>query len=395
MFSGRTAWDLRRSRLAALLASRRAEGAELLDLTETNPTRVGIACPPHLLEPLIQAAALRYEPEPAGLLSAREAVAADYHRRGYDVSPKRIVLTASTSEAYAFLFKLLCDPGDEVLVPRPSYPLFEYLAGLESVAVRPYPLDYDGRWHLSPGGVREAAGERTRAVVVVHPNNPTGSFLKEEEAQGLESLCAEGGWALISDEVFADYAFREDPERARSVARDGEVLAFALGGLSKSCGLPQLKLAWIAVSGPRERREAALARLEVVADTYLSVGTPVQLALPRLLQQRAELQRPIVERVAGNLDLLRERATGSPATLLDAEGGWSAVLRVPAVASEEDWALTLLDEDGVLVHPGYFFDFAQEAFLVLSLLPPPATFRRGVERLLRRLGEGPGATPVL
>ena len=312
-------------------------------------------------------------------------MAADYARRGVDVDPGHIVLTASSSEAYALLFKLLADPGDHVLVPRPSYPLFEYLARLESVEPVPYPLSYDGEWHLPADAVESALTPRTRAVVVVSPNNPTGSFLKRDEADALAALCARHGLALIADEVFADYAFAHDARRAPSLAAGGEALAFALGGLSKSCGLPQLKLGWIAASGPAPLREQALSRLEVVADTYLSVGTPVQVAAPVLLARRAELQDPIAARARSNLDSLRAALAGSSATVLQAEGGWSAVLQVPATRSEEEWATALLEEDAVIVHPGFFFDFAREAYLVLSLLPPPHVFVEGVARLRERL----------
>jgi aspartate/methionine/tyrosine aminotransferase len=388
VFSSRTAWDRRLGTLARRLAERRASGGEVLDLTETNPTRAGLLCPPAVLALLGDERARDYDPAPQGSAAAREAVATDYARRGFSVEAGRIVLTASTSEAYALLFKLLCDPGDDVLVPRPSYPLFEYLATLESVTPLHYPLDYDGQWHLAIDAVAAAATPRTRAVVVVSPNNPTGSFLKREEAQRLRHLCAARGWAVISDEVFADFALREDARRPPSMAEDSAALTFALGGLSKSCGLPQLKLAWIAVAGEDEPRDEALARLEVIADTYLSVSTPVQLAAPAILARGDELRRPIAERIAGNVALLRELAAGSAATLLDVEGGWSAVLRVPAIWPDEQWALTLLERDGVLVHPGYFFDFAQEAFLVLSTLTDPQVFAEGVRRLLARVEAG-------
>jgi alanine-synthesizing transaminase len=383
MFSARTGWDLTPNRLSSLLEARRKRGEPVLDLTETNPTRVGIAYPPDVLAPLAHPGALRYEPSPRGLASAREAVAADQGLRGVPVDPGRIFLTASTSEAYAWLFKLLCDPGDAVLVPRPSYPLFSYLARLESVDVLPYALSYDGQWHLSVDAVREALGARVRAVVVVSPNNPTGSYLKRAEADTLLALCAERGLAVISDEVFADYAFAPDPRRLASLARDGPALTFSLGGLSKSCGLPQLKLAWIAVSGPEQWRAPAMERLEVVADTYLSVSTPVQRAAAALLPRRPELQRPITERVDANRNALRRRlGPGAPVTMLDAEGGWSAVLQVPATRTEDEIVARLLEEHGVLVHPGYFFDFPREAFLVLSLLPPPGTFADAVDRIL-------------
>jgi alanine-synthesizing transaminase len=382
VFSSRTRWDLRANRLSRALAARRAAGAPVLDLTESNPTRAGLHYPADLLAPLADPESLRYEPVPAGLDEARRAVAADYRRRGFDVAADRILLTASTSEAYAFLFKLLCDPGEVVLVPRPSYPLFEFLARAESARVERYPLAYDGEWHLQASALESSLTPDTRAVVVVNPNNPTGSFLKRDEAAALHALCAERRLALIADEVFSDYAFGEDARRVASFAEDGPALAFSLGGLSKSCGLPQLKLGWIAVSGPALLREEAMARLEIVADTYLSVGTPVQRAAPRLLARLLELQGPIAARVRGNLDALRERAEGSRATLLRVEGGWYAVLQVPSTIPEEDRACRLLEERGVLVHPGFFFDFEREAHLVLSLLPPAATFLPAIEAIL-------------
>lgn len=386
MFSARTRWDLEPNRLDLILRDKRTAGEIVLDLTESNPTQAGIDYPADLVALLADPAGLRYEPAPFGLARAREAVAADFARRGSPVDASRVVLTASTSEAYAFLFKLLCDPGDEVLVPRPGYPLFDYLAGLESVRPVAYPFAHDGEWHLDLAALRERATAKTRALVVVSPNNPTGAFLKKTELLALEAFCAERGLALVADEVFADYAFREDPGRAGSVARDGNALAFALGGLSKSCGLPQLKLAWIAVTGPAAIREQALARLEVVSDTFLSVGTPVQRALPALLARRAELQRPLADRVAENLEALRRRLPpGCPASLLEPEGGWYAVLRVPATVPEAERVERLLGERNVLVHPGYFFDFPHEAYLVLSLLPRPRTFDAGVARILGTL----------
>jgi hypothetical protein len=381
VFSARTRWDRTANRLARLLDEKRRAGAPLIDLTESNPTRAGLPYPGDLLAPLADPAGRRYDPKPAGLLEARRAVALDYARRGVPLDPARLLLTASTSEAYALLFKLLCDPGDQVAVPRPSYPLFDFLARLESVDVVRYPLRYDAAWSVDLDALRAAVTGRTRAVVVVHPNNPTGSFLKRAEAEALLALCAEHGLALIADEVFADYAIGPDASRSGSFAADGPALAFALGGLSKSCGLPQLKLAWVAVAGPERLRDEALGRLEIVADTYLSVGTPVQRSAAALLARRAELQRPIAERLRRNLERLRRAVAGSPATLLAVEGGWYAVVQVPRTVSEEERVLRLLERHDVLVHPGYFFDFESEAFLVLSLLAAPDAFAAGLARL--------------
>ena len=383
MFSERARFDRRENRLAERLAARRAAGGAILDLTQSNPTRAGLLPPLDLLASLAEEAGRHYDPTPFGLRAAREAVARDFEARGLRLDADRVVLHASTSEAYGFLFKLLCDPGDEVLVPRPGYPLFDFLARLESVDVRRYTLAFDGEWHLDAGALAAAIGSRTRAIVVVSPGNPTGAYLKTDELARLDALCAERGIALVSDEVFADFPLRADARRAPGAARDGSALAFSLGGVSKSCGLPQLKLAWTAVTGPESLRREALARLEIVADTYLPVATPVQVAAPALLARKAELQAPIRARVARNLEALRGAlAPSSPATLLEPEGGWSAVLRVPATCGEEERALRLLGTHGVLVHPGYFFDFPGEAYLVLSLLPPPAEFDAGVSRVL-------------
>ncbi len=383
MFSKRTHWNQTVNRLSALLARKRSGGARILDLTLSNPTEAGLVCDPTVLAELSDPRSLRYEPEPLGALAAREAVARDYGRRGALVDPDRVLLTASTSEAYAILFKLLCDPGDNVLVPRPSYPLFEFLVTLEGVERRAYLLDYDGRWHLSVDSFSQQTDVRTRAVVVVNPNNPTGSFLDEAEAAALLDLCAATGLAVVSDEVFADFAFAPDPGRRVTLAGDGPALTFSLGGLSKACGLPQLKLGWIVVSGPPELRRQALERLEVIADTFLSVNTPVQRAAPGLLARVTELQSPIHDRLTGNLSTLRAAVMRRPeVSLLDAQGGWYAVLRLPATVREEARVLALLAERDVLVHPGYFFDFPQEAFVVVSLLPRPEDFAAGVWRLL-------------
>ena len=385
MFSARTGWTRALNRLSAAVAARRRSGAPLLDLTETNPTRAGLRAPADVLAALADPAALAYEPDPQGRPAAREAIAKDARRRGTDIDPDRLLLTASTSEAYAFAFKLLCDPGDTILVPRPSYPLFEYLAGLESVHVEPYALRYDGTWHVDLADLAAAFTARTRAVVAVSPNNPTGSFVKTAEAEALRSLAARHEAAILSDEVFADFPLRDDPGRARTLLADGPALTLCLGGLSKSCGLPQVKLAWMAIAGPAAARAEARARLEVVADTYLSVSTPVQQAAPAILARTEELQAPIRKRIQANLEAVRTAAAGTPATVLDVEGGWSAVLHVPATRSEDDWVIALAEQDGVLVHPGYFFDFPREAYLVLSLLPPEAEFAQGVARIVERV----------
>jgi len=385
VFSSRLDWSQRPNRLSTLLAEKRQAGAALLDLTESNPTRVDLAYPQaEILAALADASAVRYDPSPRGLRSAREAVAAYYRDRGTPISAGNVLLTASTSEAYAYLFKLLANPGDQVLAPRPSYPLFEFLAGLESVDIRQYPLRYDGVWHVDFDALEQAITPRTRAIVVVNPNNPTGSFLKRAELGRLDALAAARGLAILSDEVFRDYAFAEDPERVSTLAGDPflenrSALTFSMSGLSKIAGLPQMKLGWIITRGPRSN--AALDALELIADTYLSVSTPVQVALPRLLRLSDSILNEIRERTASNMTRLREAVHGSTATLLRTEGGWYAVLQVPRTRTEEEWALKLLAESGVLVQPGFFFDFESEAFLVLSLLPEPATFSESVGRI--------------
>jgi alanine-synthesizing transaminase len=384
VFSSRLHWSLPTNRLSTLLAEKRQAGSEVLDLTESNPTRAGLAYPNiDILAALTHASVLRYHPSPRGLDTARETVAGYYRDRGTPAQSRNVLLTASTSEAYAYLFKLLANPGDEILAPRPSYPLFEFLAGLESVNIRQYPLRYDGVWHVDFDALEQAITPRTRGIVVVNPNNPTGSFLKRAELDRLDSLAADRGLAILSDEVFRDYAFAEDTERVSTLAGDRRALTFSMSGLSKIAALPQMKLGWIVASGPdRDRaRDQAMDALELIADTYLSVSTPVQVALPRLLQLSSGIMQQIRQRTASNLASLREAMQGSAATVLRAEGGWYAVLQVPRTRSEEEWSLKLLGEFNVLVQPGFFFDFESEAFLVLSLLPEPTTFAEGVSRL--------------
>jgi alanine-synthesizing transaminase len=385
MFSSRTPANLSPNRLALAVRDARRAGRPLIDLTQSNPTRAGLNYPPDLLDPLADVRGLVYAPEPFGVREARTAVAAEYERAGVSVEPGHIVLTASTSEAYSLLFKILCDAGDEVLVPRPSYPLFEHLARLDAVTATPYDLEYHGRWSIDFAMLERVLSPRSRALLVVSPNNPTGSFIGRDEAERLTALAAAHHVAVIADEVFAEYELVPGARsRGGRVLAGGEALRFALGGLSKSVGLPQMKLAWIAVSGPADLAADALERLEIACDTYLSVSTPVQAAAPELLRRGADLRRQIQRRIAANYDALAAAAAGSPACgLLEAEGGWYAVLQVPSFGSEEDLALDLLVGDGVLVHPGYFFDFPRESFLIVSLLVPESEFMEGVGRVLR------------
>jgi len=304
-----------------------------------------------------------------------------YAARGQNVSPERILLTTSTSEAYSYIFKLLGDAGDEVLVPRPSYPLFDYLSALESLRPVPYSLIYDGSWRMDLDALRRAITPRTRAVVLVNPNNPTGSFIKKPELDALLPICAEHGIAIVSDEVFSDFAFAPDSHRVQSLTGVDEVLTFCLSGLSKIAGLPHMKAGWIVSGGPQQLLAQAQERLELIADTYLSVSTPVQLALPLLLSIGEGIREQIIERVRENRTFLKKTASGTACHELHCEGGWYAILRVPRTRSEEDWCLELLDHENVLVQPGFFYDFDSEAFLVVSLITHPETLQEGIRRL--------------
>ena len=358
-----------------------------------------------MLSALADPHGLAYDPHPKGPRAAREAVCGYYQERGAEVDPEQVILTASTSEGYSFLFRLLCDPGDEVLVPAPSYPLFEFLAAIQDVKLVSYPLLYDHGWQVDLHGLSEALTPRTRAILVVHPNNPTGSFVKPPEMDVLDSLCRERQVALVADEVFLDYAHdgadrpsfadvapaSRRPEaragRPRDSRRDGGAtvpsLRFTLSGISKICALPQMKLAWIVVGGAPELAREAIARLEVIADTYLSVSTPVQLALPEFLARRDGIQRQVKERVIANLaELDRQLAKQESVRRLDVEGGWYAVLRVPATRTDEDLAIELLEQYSLIVHPGHFYDFPGEGYLVVSLITPAEMFAKGIKRLI-------------
>jgi alanine-synthesizing transaminase len=362
----------------------RAAGRTIIDLTESNPTRAAFTYPGDLLGPLGDPRGLHYRPDPLGLIAARRAIAADFERRGLRVDPGHIAVTASTSEAYSLLFKILCDPGDEVLIPCPSYPLFEHLTRLDAVTPVPYQLEYHGAWSIDFSTVEGGLSNRTRAVLLVNPNNPTGNFVRADEVAQLAHLCRRHEVALLSDEVFADYPLRTGVAPIGSLIPRRDVLGFTLGGLSKSVGLPQAKLGWIVVSGDEPTVEGALQRLELACDTYLSVSTPVQLAAAELLNRGKPVREQIRARTAANYSWLVTHATTNPAChVLPSDAGWYAVMQVPTFTSEEDLVLTLLREEGVLVHPGYFFDFQSESFLIVSLLAPVAAFRDGISRILR------------
>jgi aspartate/methionine/tyrosine aminotransferase len=363
-FSRRLPHELRPNALTELLREKRQAGARILDLTESNPTHAGIEYPAGFLASLAVEAVARYEPAPFGLPAARETIA-----REYGAPVDRVVLTASTSEAYSWLFKLLCDPGDEVLVPRPSYPLFEYLAALESVTVRHYGLFYDHGWFIDFHTIERAINHRTRAIVLVNPNNPTGHFLHRHELAQLSGF----GLPIISDEVFRDYKLNPSVDSVLTLEDAGEALLFTLNGLSKTVGLPQMKLAWMIAHGPADAVREALERLETIADTYLSVGTPVQCALPSLLELRGPVQRQILDRLNRNLAVLQ----ASGLRMLDIEAGWYAIV-FQAGGSE----MRLLREHDVLVQPGYFYDFENSGAIVLSLLTAPEFFTEGIRRIL-------------
>lgn len=383
MFSSRVPGELGPNSVAAAVERMRLSGREFDDLTVSNPTDADFEYPPSLLAGLSDPSVLRYEPQPFGLLDAREAVAHEYTRRGVRTPASHVVLTASTSEAYTWLFKLLCDPGESVLVPTPSYPLFEHLTRLENVHALPYRTDYHGTWAIDLDDLRYAIDDTTRAILVVSPNNPTGAWLRREELAGLVELCAAHHLALIGDEVFADYPIDPAPGAIRTVLDQEEVLTVSLGGLSKSVGLPQLKLGWMAIRGPASVLHPALMRLEIIADAYLSVNTAVQVAAPMLLEAGQGLRHEILRRVRGNYRGLRDAVARFPSCqLLRAEGGWSAVLRIPHTIAEDERVIRLLEDSRVLVHPGFFFDFPRDGYLVVSLLTRPDVFRSAVSRVL-------------
>lgn len=382
MFSRRTDWTLTPNHLSMAIDEARASGRSFLDLTVSNPTRAGITYnKAAILESLQNEGSLDYDPQPKGLPAAREAVADYYRARNEQVDSDSLVLTSGTSEGYSYVFRLLANPGDEILVPKPSYPLFDFLADLQDVKLTPYPLLYDHGWQIDFHSLERAVGPATRGIVLVNPNNPTGSYVNQAERERLNDLCLEHGLALIVDEVFLDYAL--DNVAHPSFATNTGALTFTLSGLSKISALPQMKLAWIAVSGPAKLAVEATSRLEVVADTYLSVGAPVQLAARAMLEQRHAVQSQIAARVRENLaELDRQLALQKTCSRLAVEGGWYAILRVPVTQSDEDLAIALLREKGVLVHPGHFYDFPEDGFLVLSLIAMPAEFSSGLEKVL-------------
>ena len=387
MFSRRTDWKLTINRFTEAQRELEKSRREVFDLTVSNPTQVGFRHDEAILESLRNSKALDYEPHPKGLLSAREAVACYYREQcNESIDPESMLLTTSTSEGYSYLFRLLCNPDDEVLVPKPSYPLFEFLAELQDVKLVPYPLLYDHGWQIDFPSLNKAVNDHTRAIVVVHPNNPTGSYANNKERLELNQFCEENGLALIVDEVFLDYA--HDSNRRPTFAANDGALTFTLSGLSKISALPQMKLAWIAGSGPIETLYQAMQRLEVIADTYLSVNAPIQLATPVFLEQRKRVQPFLLERVRENLlEFDRQLESHINCARLRVEGGWSAILRVPVTRSDEDLTIDLIRNCSVLVHPGHFYDFPSDGYLVVSLIADKPTFSEGIKRLLRYLNQ--------
>lgn len=382
MYSRRLPWSSPLNCYSSRIAELRRNGAALLDLTSSNPTACSFRYPHERIASAFRNITnFEYQPNPLGERAAREAVRAYYSNRKLDVDCDRILLTASTSEAYGHLFKLLCDPEDEILIPLPSYPLFEYLACLESVRTVPYWLRYDGSWHIDFHALESRITERTKGIVVVNPNNPTGSFLKKEETDRLFDIAKRRGVVLIADEVFFDYPLEEREGRTRTFVHRDDALSFSLNGLSKVAGMPQMKLGWMVINGPLAERELARERLGLILDTYLSVNTPVQRALPDLMQIGTEVQQQIQRRIRRNQLTLHEKLARSSAHPLHTEGGWCAIVQLPRTRSEEEWLEGLLTEHELVVQPGYFFDMPGEPYLVLSLLTPPAVFDEGVRRL--------------
>ena len=385
MFADRTRWNLAPNRLSEALAQHHAAGKPIIDLTASNPTECGFEYDREaILKALCNPAALVYEPNPKGLAVARRAVASYYSEHGARPDAEDMLLTTSTSEAYSFVFRTLCNPGDEILVPAPSYPLFSFLADIQDVKLVSYPLVYDHGWQIDFHSLEQAIASRTRGVIVVHPNNPTGHFCKPGEVARLNEICAAREMALIADEVFLDFAL--NGERQVSFAANTAALTFTMSGLSKISGLPQMKASWLVVAGPEPAKKEALARLEVIADTYLSMNAPVQLAIPAFLEQRHAFQKQLITRVRCNLaDLDRQLAGQQSCSRLEVEGGWYAVLRVPATGSDEDLAVDLLVRRDVYVHPGHFYDFASNGHLVVSLIATHLEFQDGLRRLLQSL----------
>lgn len=379
MFSSRTNWNLTPNELSLLAAEKRKRGEIILDLTESNPTKCGFLLESPLLESLSTPQAALYDPQPRGLASARQAIAAWYAGRDTIVDPESVFLTSGTSEAYSHVFRLLCNAGDSILVPKPSYPLFDYLCRLHDIEAFYYHLRYDGEWHIDFESLHDAVSKSTRAILLVHPNNPTGSYITNDERVKIVDFARRHDLALIVDEVFLDFELSTNERRSGSFAAERGVLTFSLNGISKLLALPQMKLAWIAVSGSEASLKEAIGRLEVIADSYLSVGTPIQLALPELLKAGPSITEKITARIRHNYRHIRSMiGESSLVSLLTTEGGWNAIVRLPNMMSDEAWALRLLKDCNVLVHPGHFFEIGRNVCVVISLLPQESVFSEGI-----------------
>jgi alanine-synthesizing transaminase len=381
MFADRTNWNLKPNRLAGALERQKSSGRKLLDLSASNPTECGFSYnAPSIMRALCAPASLQYHPDPRGMKSARQAVSDYYAASGERVSIDELLLTSSTSEAYSFIFRLLCNPGDELLIPTPSYPLFDFLADVNDIKLIRYSLFYDHGWHIDLHALKQAITPRTRGMILVHPNNPTGHFTKPEEISQLNEICAANQMALIADEVFLDFSLSA---AQKSFATNSAALTFTMSGISKISGLPQMKFAWLVVNGPEEVKREALARLEMIADTYLSLNAPIQLAAPVFLQQRATFQQQLMGRVRNNLAQLdAQLAQERKVSRLEVEGGWYAVLRIPATRPDEELAIELLDKHDVYLHPGHFYDFPGDGYMIVSLITPEPDFSEGLRRTL-------------
>lgn len=399
MFSQRTNWSLAVNPLMARLKVIRQQQEKIIDLTESNPTVCGFQYPKEeILSALANPRDILYEPSAQGSLAAREAIVSYYQKKGFRINPEQVFFTASTSEAYGFLFRLLADAGEHILVPRPSYPLFEFLAQLNDAVRDDYPLIYDGKWSIDIQALAKAISPKTKALLLVNPNNPTGSYIKEEELFELNRISQKYNLAIICDEVFSDYRFDQDENIMPNLIGNSPVLTFSLAGASKSLGLPQMKIGWVIVSGPDKLVETALERLEIILDTYLSVNTPAINALPAWFNSIALIQQEIFEHLMKNREYLMKSVASFPACrCLNIEGGWYAILKLPLAKSEEEWSFEFLEKDHVLVHPGYFFDFQEEGYIVVSLLVAPENFQEGINRIIQRVqnaGTAHGVVPA-
>jgi alanine-synthesizing transaminase len=388
MFSSRTDWNTAPNRLSGFVTEKRLHGETIIDLTESNPTNCGFSYPDReIIKALGTPSVTSYKPEPFGLLSTRKSIAEYYANLGTEIRPEQIILTASTSEAYSFLFKLLCNVGDEVVIPQPSYPLFEYLCQLNDVTLKNYRLAYDGEWHIDFESLQDQFTVRTRAIILVHPNNPTGSYLKQDEFNRICLLASKHNFSIIADEVFGPYDISPDAHRANILNSRSSVLLFSLNGISKLLGLPQLKLSWIAVQGNTQLVTEALKRLEIIGDTFLSVNTPVQLALPNILCYTSDIEFQIRSRIQTNYRLLQTIFTGSDTSVLRVEGGWYAILQLPQRKNDEEWAEQILLKKNIIVQPGHFYDFEQESCIIISLLPILGIFKKSLEEIHRFVQE--------